>query len=260
MAACTERKGFLMEMNDLNSRITYYKEQISSYAYHPYLSKHIGEPAIDERKMKTYIHLFDHLPERKDMHDNYLLSVMFVQMALDTHDFVTVDNSNKEVDEVRKRQLTVLAGDFYSGLYYHLLSLINDLDFIQVLAKTIREVNEQKVRLYYGKHDSLTSYVQTYKNVETLLAYNVWCHFMPPGDCGAVVESMYVKGLNNWGFEKNQAFSKPEQSKNYAYEIADNIEKYKKEAYASFKNLGPGSSVPEKLYRKLDEDLAQEFN
>ncbi|SIS37126.1 heptaprenyl diphosphate synthase component 1 [Salimicrobium flavidum] len=249
-----------MEVNDLKSRITYYKEQISAYAYHPYLSRYIKEPVIDEDKLISYIHLFDHLSERKHIHDNYLLSVMFVQMALDTHDYVAVDNREQEVNEVRRRQLTVLAGDFYSGLYYHLLSLIDDLPFIQVLAKTIREVNEQKVRLYYGKHGSLSSYIKAYKDVETLLAFNVWCHFMPPEECSIIVENIYIKSLSNWNTYNKQSFPKPHQSQEYEEEMGAAVNELMNNAYDSFIMQCNKGNISKALCARLEGEIAQEFS
>lgn len=249
-----------MELNDLESRITYYKKRISSYAYHPYLSRYIEEPIIDEDKLITYIHLFDYLSEQEQIHENYLLSVMFVQMALDTHDYVAVDNREQEVSEVRRRQLTVLAGDYYSGLYYHLLSLIDDLPFIQVLAKTIREVNEQKVRLYYGKHDSLDSYVEAYKNVETLLAYNVWCHFMPVEECSVIVENIFIKSLSKWDIHEKRAYPKSRESRDYAGEMGRKVSELMNDSYNSFTNQCNQGKISKALCSRLEGEIAQEFS
>ncbi|SDI98106.1 heptaprenyl diphosphate synthase component 1 [Salimicrobium halophilum] len=249
-----------MKVNDLKSRITYYKDKISEYAYHPYLSRYIKEPIIDEDKLLTYIHLFDYVRVEESSYDNYLMAVMFVQMALDTHDYVSHDNRETEVDVVRKRQLTVLAGDYYSGLYYHLLSLIHDLPFIQVLAKTIREVNEQKVRLYYGNHHSQDSMVQTFKNVETLLAYNVWCHFMTEEDSEVIVESIFVKSLRKWKENKERYFPQSAQAIAFAEKMDEEALQLTEEAHRLFLSKCEESSVAPSLCKRLENGSDQEIS
>ena len=61
--------------------------------------------------------LMDHLELSYSEMQNYALSTMLIQIALDTHEHI----SNESVEE-KNRQLTVLAGDYFSGLYYKLLA------------------------------------------------------------------------------------------------------------------------------------------
>ena len=50
--------------------------------------------------------------------DTLVQAIMFMNIALDTHD--NVSNTLLDKNSMKIRQLTVLAGDYYSGLYYKL--------------------------------------------------------------------------------------------------------------------------------------------
>ncbi|MDY0405698.1 heptaprenyl diphosphate synthase component 1 [Virgibacillus sp. 179-BFC.A HS] len=71
---------------------------------------------------------------------------------MDTHDQVLVKNRDaKNENEAIALQLSVLAGDYYSGLYYRLLAEIGEIGLISTLATAIKRINEAKMKLYY--HD-----------------------------------------------------------------------------------------------------------
>lgn len=98
---------------------------------------------------------------------------MLVQIALDTHDLVTLSEEDDDRETVRTRQLTVLAGDYYSGLYYYLLSQLDDIPMIHTLAGAIKEINEWKMELYYKDVDSFQEFLESVKKIESLLIQRV---------------------------------------------------------------------------------------
>ncbi|OEH85905.1 hypothetical protein BHU72_03790 [Desulfuribacillus stibiiarsenatis] len=58
--------------------------------------------------------------------------------------------------EITKRQLTVLAGDFYSSKYYKILADHNLIPAIKILAKAIQEINEAKMSRHYANIQDIT--------------------------------------------------------------------------------------------------------
>src|SRR5699024_3762797 len=53
--------------------------------------------------------------------------------------------------------------------YYSLLANSSDLELIRVLASAIKDINEAKMELYYFAHDSLDTYIEIVRKVESLL-------------------------------------------------------------------------------------------
>lgn len=73
-----------------------------------------------------------------------LYAVAAVHAAFQTHDRV---HTHEAVDE--KGQLTVLAGDHFSGIHYQILAKSGHFPLIFQLSKAISQMNEEKTELFY---------------------------------------------------------------------------------------------------------------
>ncbi|MGM7721913.1 heptaprenyl diphosphate synthase component 1 [uncultured Metabacillus sp.] len=135
---------------------------------HPYLEKYVSLPKLDEDKLLLFYAIFDEIDLSDDIKESYIITVMLVQIALDTHDNVTVEH-DIDTAEFVQRQLTVLAGDYYSGLYYFMLSEVKDFKMVRALAMAIREINEHKISLYHDNHANMQSILDSLLIVETTL-------------------------------------------------------------------------------------------
>lgn len=145
------------------------KEQLLSKLRHPYFINYIEEPFIDEEKVVLLYAALKNANLHKEQIDHYVLTIMLVQIALDTHEKV----SNKADEETsgfhKRRQLTVLAGDYYSGLYYYLLSMNCDIVLIRALAEGIKEINEHKIMLYQRAYETVDEVVKSVMTIESAL-------------------------------------------------------------------------------------------
>ncbi|COQ68952.1 Heptaprenyl diphosphate synthase component 1 [Streptococcus pneumoniae] len=109
--------------------------------------------------------------------EHYVVTIMLVQIALDTHERVSNKAGEEEIEFHKCRQLTVLAGDYYSGLYYYLLSMNRDIVLIRALAEGIKEINEHKIMLYQKAHETTDDIMKSVVTIESALLQKTCDHF-----------------------------------------------------------------------------------
>lgn len=135
---------------------------------HPYVEKFVKKPFVDEDKLEILTYIYKHVQIPATIKQQHILTIMLVQIALDTHEQIPNHNQDATMQETEK-QLAVLAGDYYSGLYYLLLSEIEEVNMIQVLASAIRKINEYKMRLFYEEFQSTHDLLDLIGEVESKL-------------------------------------------------------------------------------------------
>lgn len=156
-----------MEMEKLKALI---KEKMN----HSYIAKYVQTPELKEEKLFILNAILNNTDLPEDKKKNYIVSIMLVQMALDTHELVPKSNGADQTNiDKKSRQLSVLAGDYYSGLYYLILSEVEEVEMIQTLALAIKEINEYKMQLYYGDIDSFETFIRNVKIIESCLITRV---------------------------------------------------------------------------------------
>ncbi|WP_223702050.1 heptaprenyl diphosphate synthase component 1 [Sutcliffiella deserti] len=161
-------------MSHIQIHISSIKEQLLEIISHPYLMKHIEFPVIDEDKLLLLYSALEPIELSNEKKEQYILSTMLVQIALDTHDLVTNAKLDKmKTDNSKNRQLTVLAGDYYSGLHYRLLAYVDDIKMIKTLANSIKQVNEHKIAYYQKDFDGMDNLMDSIGKIESSLVYSV---------------------------------------------------------------------------------------
>lgn len=88
----------------------------------------------------------------------YALVTSLVQLGMDIHDRIDNDSGPRTEREMRSRQLKVLAGDYYSSRFFHLLAQAGQVQMIRMLSEGVCEVNRLKMDFYMRmKHRKLTA-------------------------------------------------------------------------------------------------------
>lgn len=156
-----------MDLNDL-------KRQIKSKISYHYVDQHVLEDKISDYKLMALVLLMNESSLPVQTKENYLLASMLVEIALYTHEQVREnDEILEDYDKSLTKQLSVLGGDYYSSLYYVLLSKLEDYSFINHLASAIKEVNELKMDFYFQENKDLQESLPLRNQIEGHIIYSV---------------------------------------------------------------------------------------
>lgn len=180
---------------------------IKKQAHYHYLDKHIQAPNIDQGKLLLIYTLLTDCDIPKQKKEKYIMTTMLVQMALDTHDLVSNNDKNhSHIGVSLEQQLLVLAGDYYSSLYYLLLSNINDYELIQILAEAIRKINEAKIKVYYQEFKTYEELLNLAKTIEASLYTHLAKYIGEPEIVSYIEEWILIYTLKNYQHGKKTIF------------------------------------------------------
>lgn len=186
------------------------QEKIYQSISHSYLNKYFHVPQLDSDKLYLLLSVLKskNFPTKKM--ESVAKTVMYIQVALDSHDLVKNDLEGQKYNllEQKEQQLTVLAGDYYSGLYYRTLSFLPEIPLIKQLASAIKIINEQKIRVYKVEITSLEDFFLSMQQIETLL-YQKLASFYQLSDFEMIA--------TNW-LHMNQILKNKEKYINYMIE------------------------------------------
>ncbi|WP_400242017.1 heptaprenyl diphosphate synthase component 1 [Niallia sp. JL1B1071] len=156
-----------------------------------YLQKHIPNPILDEHKLLLTITVLLQANLKKQDIITYATTITLIQIALDTHELVTNEKMMHKGNE-RNRQLTVLAGDLYSGQYYKILAEIEDFKMLKFLAEGIKMVNENKIFFYHQNAKKIDQLIKSLKNIEGALIQKLVDYYQLDGWKAFVEEFLFL--------------------------------------------------------------------
>jgi heptaprenyl diphosphate synthase len=122
-------------------------EKVNVSLEHSYVKAYVTYPKIDLLQLHFSFLFLKSKGFSIESIQDHCIPQLFIQLGLDIHDQVGIDPLEQE-HLIKKRQLTVLSGDFFSSYYYLYLSQRNQVSLIHKWAKVIKEINEMKVDLH----------------------------------------------------------------------------------------------------------------
>ncbi len=180
-------KGDVMAIQELLESV---KIRVVEKTANHYLQKHIPNPNLDEQKLLLTISVLLQANIKKQDIITYATTITLIQIALDTHELVTNEKMHKGNE--RNRQLTVLAGDLYSGQYYKILAEIEDFKMLKFLAEGIKEVNENKIYFYHHNAKNIDQVIKSLKNIEGALIQKLVDFYHLDGWKALVEETVFL--------------------------------------------------------------------
>lgn len=150
-----------MNATYIQNSIAQLKTNIFMDVRHRTLQKYTGEPILDENQLFYLLVPFLNGEQWQKEHTEAAITVGIVYAALAAHDRI------KELDATSKeQQLTVLAGDFYSGRYYEILAASGNVALIRSLSQGIVTRCEHQIKVYEQEKRTVEQWFATLENIE----------------------------------------------------------------------------------------------
>jgi heptaprenyl diphosphate synthase len=156
-------------LDSISNEVIQLNSEIKNIINHSFVLKYIDQPAINDDMIAVMVKIMRNANVDQKLIPYYIVSVILMQIALETHETVSNSEEGESPVQLRQRQLSILAGDYYSSMYYHILAKTKDIEFISLMSKGIQEINEAKVRLYLDKDADIDQLVTYLCKIETIL-------------------------------------------------------------------------------------------
>lgn len=161
-------------MNEISiqNHIEQLKLKIKMYVRHRTLHKYTGDPDVSDSRLFFLILPLLNGDNWTDDQEQSAIAVALIYSALSAHDQIKESNASS-----KSQQLTVLAGDYYSGLYYQLLAKRSSFDLIRSLSNGIIDISEKKSSVYDQMHRTFDEWMDTLQTIESLSIEQFYQYF-----------------------------------------------------------------------------------
>ncbi|QQK79857.1 heptaprenyl diphosphate synthase component 1 [Salicibibacter cibi] len=146
-------------------------EKFNKLSHHPFLVTYGIEPNHDEDKTILLLHAIENHDFDWVDKSERVTTAMLVEAALTAHEHIPLHNN--DTAEVKKNQLTVLAGDLYSSLYYYRLAKMADIPLIRLFSESIQTMNDAKACLHSHNWKTAEELEQLIVDMESTLIVNL---------------------------------------------------------------------------------------
>lgn len=120
----------------------------NQYVEYDMIQAHTAIPSYSELRLQLLYAVLNQSSQAKHKSELFSLVTALVQLGMDTHDLIDTETEYLSEKKMRTRQLNVLAGDYFSARFYHLLAKAGEIQLIGKLSQAVANVNRLKISLY----------------------------------------------------------------------------------------------------------------
>jgi heptaprenyl diphosphate synthase len=191
-----------MNLHTMERELRQLKVLIEEKVQHTFLLQHLEPPKVDQYKLYFLNYILNQTQLAPKVREQLIITTMLVQIALDIHEQIPDSKGETSPSIGVDSQLSVLAGDYYSGLYYHLLAEIEEREYIALLAAAIKETNELKMVLYYTEEYSYENVFEVKKQINSMLIKYVAEHVNVSQELSVIEELLMINHM----IQSNETF------------------------------------------------------
>lgn len=163
---------FFMNAAKIEQLVTQLKDEIYTKLHHRTLLEYTGHPPIwDDQLFYLLLPMFNG-EQWTQQHQLAAQSVVMIQTALTTHDLVKEHEATS-----KEQQLMVLAGDYYSGMYYSTLATLPNVQLVRELSDVVAEISEKKTAFYESGTKELTEWIEQFEVIVSKAVEQFMNHF-----------------------------------------------------------------------------------
>jgi len=162
--------SFHLEMDDILL-------EIKELSRNMFIERYVNVPKASILRLKLLNIFLHYAAVPQHVRKIYGVTTGLIQLGLDIHETISVEKETN-VNQVRNRQLSILAGDYYSSQYYFLLSKNNMFNEVKKLAKGIRNINIAKMMLYTGNSGQGFDSIQEFSDLVKIRESNLYVQFL----------------------------------------------------------------------------------
>ena len=151
-----------MNETSIQQAIDKFKQTIYSYIHHPSLLSYTGKPVLNENQLFYLLLPFFNNEQWTEEHHESAVTAAIVSTALYEHEKISEQGGISI-----KQQLIVLAGDFYSGRYYEVLSHRGNFNMVRALSAAIVTRCEQQIQVYERQPSTVDEWLHAMMTVES---------------------------------------------------------------------------------------------
>jgi heptaprenyl diphosphate synthase len=156
----------------IQQQVEQLKFKIKQKVRHRTLHKYTGEPDVRDDRLFFLLLPFLNGEVWTEEHEQAGIAVAIIYSALTAHDQIKESNASSI-----SQQLTVLAGDYYSGMYYQILAKQSNIELIRSLSNGIIEISEKKSSVYDQIHRTFNEWMSTVISIESLSIEQFYQHY-----------------------------------------------------------------------------------